>query len=109
MHSDRTIIVVIVVVIAAIVVVALLLSRRNKTVALQRRFGQEYERTVTEHGSEREVQAVLEQRQKRAAHFNIRKLSVFADTLSMFKSRFSEKRGLNDSPFERCGSFSSAI
>ena len=65
MHSDRTIIVAIVGVIAAIVVVALLLSRRNKTVALQRRFGKEYERTVTEHGSEREVQAVLEQRQKR--------------------------------------------
>ena len=75
MHSNPTIIVAIVVVVAAIVAVALLLARRNKTLALQRQFGKEYERTVTERGSEREAQAILEQRQQRVAHFNIRKLS----------------------------------
>jgi hypothetical protein len=74
-HSNPTIIVPIVVVVVAIVAVALLLARRNKTLALQRRFGKEYERTVTERGSEREAQAILEQRQQRVAHFNIRKLS----------------------------------
>lgn len=75
MHSNPTIIVAIVVVVAAIVAVASLLARRNKTLALQRRFGKEYERTVTERGSEREAQAILEQRQQRVAHFNIRKVS----------------------------------
>lgn len=75
MHSNLTIIVAIVVVVAAIVAVASLLARRNKTLALQRRFGKEYERTVTERGSEREAQAILEQRQQRVAHFNIRKVS----------------------------------
>jgi preprotein translocase subunit SecG len=75
-HTNPTTIVAIVVVIAAVVVVALLLARRNKTLGLQRRFGKEYDRTVTERGSEREAQAVLEQRQKRVDTFNIRKLSL---------------------------------
>jgi hypothetical protein len=92
-HSNPTIIVAIVIVIAAIVVVALLLTRRNKTLALQRRFGKEYERTVTERGSEREAQAVLEQRQKRVEHFNIRKLSAaerdrYAEAWRVVQSRF---------------------
>lgn len=93
MHFNPTTIVAIVVVIAAIVVVALLLARRNKALALQRRFGKEYERTVTERGSEKEAQAVLEQRQKRVAHFNIRKLSPaerdrYAQTWRVVQSRF---------------------
>lgn len=93
MHSNPTTIVAIVVVIAAIVVAALLLSRRNKTLALQRRFGKEYERTVTERGSEREAQAVLEQRQKRVSHFNIRKLSPgerdrYTEAWRVVQSRF---------------------
>jgi FtsZ-interacting cell division protein ZipA len=92
-HSNPTIIVAIVVVIAAIVIVALLLARRNKALALQRRFGKEYERTVTERGSEREAQAILEQRQKRVAHFNIRKLSPaerdrYAEAWRRVQSRF---------------------
>jgi hypothetical protein len=73
-HSDPTIIAENAVVITAIVTLALLLARRNKTLALQRRFGKEYDRTVTERGSEKEAQ-LLEQRQQRVAHFNIRKLS----------------------------------
>ena len=93
MHSNPTTIVAIVVVIAAIVVVALLLARRNKVLALQRRFGKEYERTVRERGSEREAQAVLEQRQKRVAHLNIRKLSPaerdrYSQTWRVVQSRF---------------------
>ena len=93
MHSNPTTIVAIVIVIAAIVVVALLLARRNKTLSLQRRFGKEYERTVAERGSEREAQAVLEQRQKRVAHFNIHELSPaererYAEAWRVVQSRF---------------------
>ena len=94
MHSTPTIIIAILVVIAAIVAVALLLlTRRNKTLALQRRFGKEYERTVTLRGSEKEAQAVLEQRQKRVAHFNIRELSPaerdrYAEAWREVQSRF---------------------
>lgn len=93
MHSDPTTILAIVFLIAAIVVVAYLLTRRNKTLALQRRFGKEYERTVSERGSEREAQAVLEQRQKRVAQFNIRKLSAaerdrYAEAWRGVQSRF---------------------
>jgi len=78
---------------AVILVVALLLLRRNKTLALQRRFGKEYARTVKERGSEREAQAVLEQRQKRVAHFNIHKLSPaerdrYAEAWRAVQSRF---------------------
>jgi len=92
-HSNPTIIVAIVVVIAAVVAVALLLARRNKTLALQRQFGKEYERTVTARGSEREAQAILEQRQKRVAHFNIRMLSPaerdrYAEAWQGVQSRF---------------------
>lgn len=74
MHSNPAIIVVIVVVVAAIVAAALLVLRRNKKQVLQRRFGREYDRTVRERGSEKEAQAILEQRQQRVARFNIRKL-----------------------------------
>ena len=59
MHSNPTIIIAIAVLIAAIVAVALLLARRNKSLALQRRLGKEYDRTVPERGSEREAQAVF--------------------------------------------------
>jgi hypothetical protein len=92
-HSNPTTIIAIVIVIAAIVAIALLLARRNKTVGLQRRFGKEYDRTVTERGSEREAQAVLEQREKRVATFNIRKLSPaererYAEAWREVQSRF---------------------
>jgi len=70
-----------------------LLARRNKALALQRRFGKEYDRTVTDRGSEREAQAVLEQREKRVAHFNIHKLSPaerdrYAEAWREVQSRF---------------------
>jgi hypothetical protein len=92
-HSNPTIIVAIVVIVCVIVAVALLLARRNKTRALQQRFGKEYDRTVTERGSEKEAQAELEQRQKRVANFNIHKLPAaerdrYAETWRAVQSRF---------------------
>jgi hypothetical protein len=94
MYSSPTI-VAIVVVVLAIVAVALLLARRDKTCSLRRRFGKEYDRTVTERGSEIEAQAVLEQRQKRVAHLYIRRLSPterdhYTDAWRMVQSRFIE-------------------
>jgi hypothetical protein len=75
-QSNVTIVVAVVIVAAVIVALVLLLAqRRKKTQALQQRFGKEYQRTVTERGSEREAQAVLEQRQERVARFNIRRLA----------------------------------
>jgi len=72
---NPAIIIAVVVVVGAVVVVAILLAQRRKTLDLQRRFGSEYDRAVSERGSERKAQAVLEEREKRVAHFNIRTLS----------------------------------
>ena len=93
MHTNPSIIVAIIVVIGAIVVVAILLTQRRKSAALQRKFGREYDRTVTERGSERKAQAVLEEREKRVSQFNIRSLSPterdrYAEEWRAVQSRF---------------------
>jgi len=94
MYSNPSI-VAIVVVVLAIVAVAFPLTRPNKTCSLRRRFGKEYDRTVTERRSGIEAQAVLEQRQKRVAHLNVRRLSPterdhYTDAWRVVQSRFIE-------------------
>jgi hypothetical protein len=61
--------------VAAAVVVALILVRRNRTAALRRRFGPEYERTVRERGPAH-AEAELLKREKRIEKLHIRELSA---------------------------------
>jgi hypothetical protein len=83
-----------IVVLAALVAVAIAIVaiRKQRTAALRRRFGPEYERTVREHGPSR-AESVLAQREKRVQKLNIRELSVdererFVTEWRVVQSRF---------------------
>src|ERR1700733_975593 len=74
--TDPKVIVVAVAVILVIAVAAWLYirKRRSRTADLQQRFGSEYQRAVSEHGSERKAEAKLTDREKRVEKLNIRDL-----------------------------------
>ena len=70
---------VIVAAVAVILVIAVAVwlyvrKRRSRTAGLQQRFGSEYQRAVSEHGSERKAEAKLTDREKRVEKLNIRDL-----------------------------------
>ena len=73
-------IVVVVIVVAAIVVVMAAMNRRHR---LQQKFGPEYDRAVTEHGSRREAEAELAGRERHVRELDIRPLSPSARTQYM--------------------------
>jgi len=73
-------IIVVVIVVAAIVVVMAALNRRHR---LQQKFGPEYDRAVTEHGSRREAEAELAGRERHVRELDIRPLSPSARTQYM--------------------------
>ena len=62
------------IVIAAVLVWFHLRSRKRTTAGLRRRFGSEYDRAVSAHGSERKAESQLEDREKRVKKFMIRDL-----------------------------------
>ncbi len=68
-------IIVVVIVVAAIVVVMAALNRRHR---LQQKFGPEYDRAVSEHGSRREAEAELAGRERHVRELDIRPLSPSA-------------------------------
>jgi FtsZ-interacting cell division protein ZipA len=68
-------IVVVLVVVAIVVAAAWALSRRRRTERLHRRFGPEYEHAVTTIGDQRQAEAELVNREKRAKSLQIRPLS----------------------------------
>jgi hypothetical protein len=70
-------IVVVVIVVAAVLVVMTAMNRRHR---LQERFGPEYDRAVTEHGSRREAEAELAERERHVRGLDIRPLSQAART-----------------------------
>lgn len=70
-------IIVVVIVVAAIVVVMAAVNRRHR---LQQKFGPEYDRAVTEHGSRREAEAELAGRERHVRELDIRPLSPSART-----------------------------
>ena len=76
MQGDNTTFIVIV---AAIVVLALLavwlVTRRKRTAHLRDTFGEEYDRTVKEHGRG-DAERNLEEREKRVSDFHIRPLTI---------------------------------
>lgn len=64
-----------VIVIVALAVAAWALIERQKTRRLRGKFGPEYDRLAAERGSTRNAEHILEQREKRVAHFQLRPLS----------------------------------
>ena len=74
MHVNPTIVAVIVIAVLVLVVIAIVAMQRQRKAALRQRFGKEYDRAVRERGSEREAQAVLDERAKRVDKFHIRGL-----------------------------------
>ena len=73
-------IIVVVIVVAAVVVVMAAMNRRHR---LQQKFGPEYDRAVTEHGSRREAEAELAGRERHVRELDIRPLSPSARTQYM--------------------------
>ena len=73
-------IIVVVIVVAAVVVVVAAMNRRHR---LQQKFGPEYDRAVTEHGSRREAEAELAGRERHVRELDIRPLSPSARTQYM--------------------------
>jgi hypothetical protein len=59
-----------------IAIAAYVEKRKNKTTALRSRFGSEYARAVDSHGSARQAEARLSERETRVAALNIRELGV---------------------------------
>ncbi len=93
MEVDPKIIGLIVVAIVVIVIVIAVAIAQRRKAALRQRFGGEYERAVQERGSEREAQALLQQREKRVEKFHIRKLDGterqrYAERWRTVQSRF---------------------
>lgn len=81
MHPELTsptfIVAMVVVALIVVVAVALYVRKRRKTSAgLRARFGSEYDRAVTAHGSEREAEAKLADRETRVEGLKIRELGA---------------------------------
>ncbi len=74
MHANPTTVAVIVIAVLVLLAIGILVMQRRRKAALQQRFGKEYDRAVRERGSEREAQAVLDERAKRVDQFHIRRL-----------------------------------
>ena len=77
-------------IIAAIVIIAIVIavaagSRRARSARLQRRFGPEYERTVSQAGSREAAERELAQRESRVKKFHIQELAPGA------KQRYSDE------------------
>lgn len=92
MPVDPKILAIIVVAILVIVALAIVAVQRRKA-NLRQRFGPEYDRAVRERGSEKEAQALLQQREKRVERFHIRTLDAaerqkYAERWRLVQSRF---------------------
>ena len=95
MQIDPKILAAIVIAIVVLIVIAVIVGIQRRKAALRQRFGTEYDRVARERGSEREAQAVLQQREKRVEKFNIRDLSAaekqqYAERWRLVQARFVE-------------------
>ena len=96
--TDLAILALIAVVITAAVLVFVAM-RRRRTHALQDRFGEEYDRTLHEHGKRRAAEAALAGREKRVAELDLRPLSP--EERGAFASEWREVKAVFvDSPPE---------
>jgi hypothetical protein len=85
MQMDPTLIAVMVIAVVVVVALVIVIQARRRKMVLQKRFGNEYDRTVRERRSERDALAELENRQKRVEKFNIRALGAAE------RNRYSEQ------------------
>jgi hypothetical protein len=77
LSDPRLIVAVAVIVLLIVVGIALhVRRRRNSRAGLRRRFGAEYDRAVLEHGSERNAEAKLSDRETRVENLKIRNLGA---------------------------------
>ena len=77
LSDPRLIVAVAVIVLLIVVGIALVVRKRRKTSAgLRRRFGAEYDRAVVEHGSERNAEVKLADREMRVENLKIRNLGA---------------------------------
>jgi FtsZ-interacting cell division protein ZipA len=67
------------IIIAAVVIILVGVGfwywQRQRSIKIKRRFGPEYERTVTETGDRRKAEQILEKREKRVERFQIRPIT----------------------------------
>ncbi len=87
------------VVLLIVIFACLYIQRRRVTAALRQRFGSEYERVVTEHGSERKAQEKLLDREKRVEKLDIRELDP-ADRQRFLEQWKNVQAHFVDSPAE---------
>lgn len=79
--SDQTIWIVIgAIVLVAIIAMAIVGVQRNRSAALRKKFGPEYDRTVKETGSRAQAESELAQREKRVKRMHIEELPAGART-----------------------------
>ncbi len=96
--TDLAILALIAVVIIAAVLIFVAMRRRH-THALQDRFGEEYDRTLHEHGKRGAAEAALHEREKRVAELDLRPLSP--EERGAFASEWREVKAVFvDSPPE---------
>ena len=82
-----------------VILACLYIQKRRVTAALRQRFGTEYERVVTEHGSERKAQEKLLDREKRVEKLEIRELEP-ADRQRFLEQWKNVQAHFVDSPAE---------
>ena len=92
-------VIVLIVVLAAVVTAAWFVIQREKTRKLKRQFGPEYDRMIDEEKSPRRVEAVLQERQKRVAKYDIRPLTKEERELFASKWRATQEHFV-DAPRE---------
>jgi len=90
---NTTVVILLVVLIVVVVGGLFYYYRRRRTESLHRRFGPEYDRTVTQYGDQQKAEAELERRAKRVSRFHIHGIPAderrrFADAWQAQQARF---------------------
>jgi len=100
MQSNELAVVALIVVVAVAAIMIFVAMRSRRTHALQDRFGEEYDRTLHEHGKSRvKAEAALHEREKRVADLDIRPLTP--EERGTFTSEWNEVKAVFvDSPPE---------
>lgn len=93
--DPKTLIIIVVVAIIVIAVIAWAIARRQRTVALRRRFGPEYERALREHGPTR-GESLLLQRERRVEKLHLRELPADEREHFVTEWRSTQSRFVDD-------------
>jgi hypothetical protein len=107
--DNPVVIVLVIALVAAIAAAAWLYMRNRRTVALQDRFGPEYDRALSEHHDQGKAERELREREDRVDHLNIRPLQReerhrFADRWQTVQAQFvDDPTGATDEADELVG------